>query len=830
MLGRGRIVWGMVALGAVGTLAWAFTAQAPDPKPEELLPAGAVVFARWDGAGEHEEAWQKTAAYDAMHDSGLDDLWDRAVTFVKQAAPPEARLEALFETISHTVESGASMAITLPDDGPPLPRMTLVLHDGAGLEPDLGGMLRRVAGRQLGIEDRQVNGRKVAVGVFPDSPNVELGWWVEGKHLVIVVGSSAVSPAVAVAAGDAPNVTTDPLWAKYAEVDRDFEVTSLGWLDTSKLRDKFGRMPLPPTPGGRQLIVDDLLQALGLDGLKGFAAVSGYDGRALRSEMMIDAPAPHRGLLALLDQEPISLDDLPPLPKDVTAFQLTSFDWTKLYDTTIDVVRNVAALGPPNAADDVNGFLRSMPQIIGFDPRADLFDPLGNVACGYFDDGGPFGFGVTLAISVDDANTLGRTLDRLLERATRRAKPDQVSLLRTRVGGRQMVSVEIAGGMVNPTYTLDDDWLVIGLTPLSVRSFLMREDGKLATWSPEDHAEVLGGVPEEFTSLSFSDPRPGVKGLIGMAPTLLGFAQGGMRQSREFGPDFRLPVTAADIPPAELVTEPLFPNVTFATTTAAGTHSVSRSSLPTVPAMSSGATVPVLVALLLPAVQQAREAARRAQSKNNLKQLGLSLHNYHDTHGHLAIGTIPNEDLKPEDRLSWIVSVLPQLEQSVLHDRIDQKKGWRDDANKEWNELTLQVLQHPSVYDDRAPAGHTHYVGITGYGKDSASLPVNHERAGVFGYDREVKFRDVRDGTSNTMAIAEASKRYGAWMAGGDATIRGFSRKPYIKGPDGIGGPHQGGVQAMFLDGSVRFISENIDDRVLEGISTIGGGEPVSLP
>ena len=127
----------------------------------------------------------------------------------------------------------------------------------------------------------------------------------------------------------------------------------------------------------------------------------------------------------------------------------------------------------------------------------------------------------------------------------------------------------------------------------------------------------------------------------------------------------------------------------------------------------------------------------------------------------------------------------------------------------------------------QAKEGTTHYVGIAGIGKDAPTLPKGHKRAGVFGYNRKISFADIRDGTSNTLAVSEASKKFGPWGAGGSSTIRAFVKKPYINGPDGIGGPFPGGCNMLFCDGSVRFISNNIDPSVLEALATMAGGEVV---
>lgn len=119
----------------------------------------------------------------------------------------------------------------------------------------------------------------------------------------------------------------------------------------------------------------------------------------------------------------------------------------------------------------------------------------------------------------------------------------------------------------------------------------------------------------------------------------------------------------------------------------------------------------------------------------------------------------------------------------------------------------------------------THYVGIAGVGKDAATLPLSDKRVGAFGCDRNARFKDVTDGLSNTMFVTDASRSFGPWSRGGTATIRALTTKPYINGPDGIGGPHFGIIQVLLGDGAVRAISTNIDPATFEALATIHGGE-----
>ncbi|MBS0264051.1 MAG: DUF1559 domain-containing protein, partial [Planctomycetes bacterium] len=287
-----------------------------------------------------------------------------------------------------------------------------------------------------------------------------------------------------------------------------------------------------------------------------------------------------------------------------------------------------------------------------------------------------------------------------------------------------------------------------------------------------------------------------------------------------------------ELPAAEVLTQPLFPNVSVGSMTDKEFRWTSRTSLPAPPLMGGagianlGSSAPVLVALLLPAVQQAREAARRTQSKNNLKQIGLALHNYHDVNRTFPAGTVENEKLKPELRLSWHTTVLPYLDQAAVYNQIDFQKGWEAENNLKSLKNQIPVFLNPGL----AAAGDgkvalTHYVGIAGIGKDGPKLEVRDAGAGFFGYDRTCAIQDITDGTSNTIMVSEAAKDLGGWGVGGPSTIRPLTKQPYVNGPDGLGGPYRGGMHVLFADGSVRFISDRIAPQVMEAITTIAGGE-----
>ncbi len=218
---------------------------------------------------------------------------------------------------------------------------------------------------------------------------------------------------------------------------------------------------------------------------------------------------------------------------------------------------------------------------------------------------------------------------------------------------------------------------------------------------------------------------------------------------------------------------------------------------------------------------------------NNMKMLGLSLHNFHDTFGHFPAGTRPVDDekLKPEQRSSWLVSVLPYLEQAALYNQIHANKGvWNAEEYRDSVTVRIPTYLNPAIpVDANAGIAPTHYAGVAGLTeKGPTSKADDREIAGIFAYERQTRMRDITDGTSNTAMVVEVIKEIGPWAQGGKATIRPFIKKPYFKGPDGIGGPQPKVNGVLFGDGSVRMVSDNVDASVVEAIATMGGGEVVA--
>ncbi len=147
----------------------------------------------------------------------------------------------------------------------------------------------------------------------------------------------------------------------------------------------------------------------------------------------------------------------------------------------------------------------------------------------------------------------------------------------------------------------------------------------------------------------------------------------------------------------------------------------------------------VLAGLLLPAVQAAREAARRMQCSNNLRQIGLALHNYEATYKSLPPAY--TVDANGQKLHSWRTLILPFIEQKALYDQIDLSKPWNDPVNAPFSKMAIQAYECPS--SNLAPGNTTYQVVV--------------DPASCFPGATSLTFRQIRDGTSNTVAVVESS-------------------------------------------------------------------------
>jgi prepilin-type N-terminal cleavage/methylation domain-containing protein/prepilin-type processing-associated H-X9-DG protein len=246
----------------------------------------------------------------------------------------------------------------------------------------------------------------------------------------------------------------------------------------------------------------------------------------------------------------------------------------------------------------------------------------------------------------------------------------------------------------------------------------------------------------------------------------------------------------------------------------------------------------MLVALLLPAVQAAREAARRATCLNNLHQIGLGLQNYHSVHASFPPGCIqPAFMISNGRQFAWSALLLPYIEQQPLSTAIDFSQPCYAAVNAAPAAVVLSMYVCPSNARSSAwveGRAATDYSGL--YGENIPPHPAGWvAENGMMVYDQAFRIRDVTDGTSNTLIVAENSRfpvlAGDQWINGlnimdADYAINYIPPNPQLWEHD-IRSEHPGGANAALCDGSARFLSETLDVNTLKAILTRAGGEVV---
>jgi len=260
------------------------------------------------------------------------------------------------------------------------------------------------------------------------------------------------------------------------------------------------------------------------------------------------------------------------------------------------------------------------------------------------------------------------------------------------------------------------------------------------------------------------------------------------------------------------------------------------------------AIIGILVGLLLPAVQAPREAARRCQCLNNMAQLGLSLHHFEFNHEHLPSGTINDQGpIRNEPigkHISWTIQVLPYLEQSNLYKAFDLSAGTYAAANQPVREVVIATFVCPSSPENFDPSFGQHpmssYAGVS----NDMEVPIDANNNGIFFLNSQLKLTDIGDGVSNTLFLGEKTSPFIdlGWASGTRATLRNgiFSDPAVFKretepnnelGSLSVGGfssYHTGGSNFVFGDGSVRFLSRQIEPEIMQKLCNRKDGKFVS--
>ena len=256
------------------------------------------------------------------------------------------------------------------------------------------------------------------------------------------------------------------------------------------------------------------------------------------------------------------------------------------------------------------------------------------------------------------------------------------------------------------------------------------------------------------------------------------------------------------------------------------------------------AIIGILVGLLLPAVQSAREAARRSSCTNQMMQIGLALHHHEFSVERFPTGTTnstgPIRSENQGEHHSWILQILPFMEQQALYDAFDPNFSVYNSVNEQVRTTVVPTLLCPS---NPFRGGHatTHFAGC----HNSAEAPIDEDNNGMFYLNSQVRFSDITDGSSHTIMCGEIcgseTEKLG-WVSGTRATLRNTSGMDDRKRRDqnaaapgplqvgNFGSFHAGGANFAMADGSISFFTERIDMDLFRQLGNRADGEILVKP
>jgi hypothetical protein len=623
----------------------------------------------------------------------------------------------------------------------------------------------------------------------PDAP--VFTWGIHDGLFILGAGEGVVEGVIARAKTPAPQWLID-LENEHPLPRR----ATLTYADLGRLMEL--AIPVTGDPQAMQM-----LDSIGLSQLKSYVSVTGLNETKVVGRTLIRIEGQPRGLLAMMPKASLAEEDLRAIPKDATVALAFRADGTAVFETALEMI----GLFEPRSVSVIDDRLNELKQGLGIDIRQDLLGSLGDTWQLYTSPGnGGLLVGWTACVSVEDPETLAVVHNKLLGVINGQAfREDGTGLIRTtRQGDLTIHTLSIPDDdfFIAPSWCISDGQLAIAMFPQAIKAHFARKN--LVSLAANEHVARVFDADKPPFAIAYYDTKT-------LFRSAYPWLQMGARMMAAEMQREGLDVNIAILPSAYAIERHLRPGIILKRRTEDG---VEIESFQSVPAGTAGVTGPLLAAMAFPALQSSRAASYRMQSSNNMRSIGLAWHNFHDAYN--AFPAAFNTDEEGNALLSWRVHILPYLGEQELYGQFHLDEPWNSEHNRKLIRRMPVVYKAPGSL---AEPGKTNYLGIVG---DQAVLVAPKQEFYGQAPPRGIGFRDMTDGTSNTIGAVEVNDALAViWTKPDDL-------KPDNDDPiQGLVGLRPGMFLALVCDGSVQSIAKTIDKRSLKALFTRNGGERV---
>lgn len=648
---------------------------------------------------------------------------------------------------------------------------------------------QEIAGRtfvQLTLGGDAESGVKILVGAIDD-------------FLIVGVGEKTIKGLLQRFQGDSV-----PQWLTSIQATADYQrLNSLGYINAEQFYRTFAQN-VPEE-------VRELAKVLGLDRLSAIESSAGFSATESVGRSVLRFAGTPSGLFDLQTAAGLGMDESNSLPGDSLYAVQISLDPVKI----LQLADNLSRVALGGRGDSFDETLEEINRELGVDVRA-LAKNLQGTWTVYNGAGDGWGTGTLLSCSVSDGPALQQQLNELLGMWVAQSDGSRYApaFFERKQGKDTILSVKFPSGIpFELSWSVSGNRFLLALFPQTLQTALADTPSEPSTVDQYlknfvEQSKDDGDQQARIVGLGYSDTQRQFEILYPYVQIALSFSSQWLTESNGFSEhgseQLSSLLAGVQLPPARSIHKHLRPSVMVLRQTGNRLVFESRQTLPTVDAAYA---IPLAAAVMFPAIEQTRGAARQAQSANNLRQIALACLNYESAYQRFPAAYSLAPDGNP--LLSWRVAILPFIEEMELYDQFKRDEPWDSPHNIKLLEKMPAIFRSPN---SKSRPGTTVYLGVGG---PNGAL-------GGRGQERKIRFADIVDGSSNTILAMETSDALAMeWTKPDDGIL------PEAFALEKLFGQYPDGTNAIRCDGSWGFLPATISQPSLKNLLQINDGNIV---